>query len=213
MAKAAIAGVQALGGNVTDSGILTTPQCHYIVRSLNSPYGEPTESGYYSKFSKAYIDLVGPFLKNSAPTKLVLDAANGVGAEKMRRLAEAIGTKYLNVTVINDGNAPGAVLNHKCGSDHVKVTQSAPLNVTPDASVRFASVDGDADRLVCFYFDAGNKFHLLDGDKIAGLCARFLGGLAKAAGLTLKIGIVQTAYANGSSTQYLSQKLVRRFPR
>lgn len=43
----------------------------------------------------------------------------------------------------------------------------------------------------------------MDGDRIAGLCAVFLSDLVKAAGLDLKIGIVQTAYANGGSTSYL----------
>lgn len=50
-------------------------------------------------------------------------------------------------------------------------------------------------------------FKLLDGDKIATLAAGFLGDLVKQAGLSrnIKIGVVQTAYANGNSTQYLSQ--------
>ena len=52
-------------------------------------------------------------------------------------------------------------------------------------------------------------FHLLDGDKISGLVAGFLIELVKDAGLELEVGVVQTAYANGSSTQYLTNVLVR----
>ncbi len=35
--------------------------------------------------------------------------------------------------------------------------------------VRCVSVDGDADRVIYFFIDAGGCFHMLDGDKIATL--------------------------------------------
>jgi phosphoacetylglucosamine mutase len=51
-------------------------------------------------------------------------------------------------------------------------------------------------------------FHLLDGDKIAGLAAMFIMDLVKTAGVdSINVGVVQTAYANGSSTQYLTGQL------
>jgi phosphoacetylglucosamine mutase len=70
-------------------------------------------------------------------------------------------------------------------------------------------LDGDADRLVYYYLDKSNKFVLLDGDRIATLAALFLGELTRAAGLAdeIKIGVVQTAYANGASTQYIKEHL------
>lgn len=48
---------------------------------------------------------------------------------------------------------------------------------------------------------------MLDGDKIAALVAAFIVDLVKTAGLEdeLRVGIVQTAYANGGSTKYLSE--------
>ena len=50
---------------------------------------------------------------------------------------------------------------------------------------------------------------MLDGDKIAGLAASFIIDLVRTAGLgDIKIGVVQTAYANGSSTAYLTNVLV-----
>lgn len=61
-----------------------------------------------------------------------------------------------------------------------------------------------------FYFkDANNVFRLLDGDRIATLVASFLGDQVRLAGLaeSLKIGVVQTAYANGAATQYVEQHL------
>ena len=97
-----------------------------------------------------------------------------------------------------------------------------PLTV----GIRAASVDGDADRLVYFYLDQTGTFKLLDGDKIATLgvtwnvinseqvlssfwilVAGYLQKLIRASGLDLKLGLVQTAYANGSSTDYINKTL------
>lgn len=49
----------------------------------------------------------------------------------------------------------------------------------------------------------------MDGDKIAGLAAHFISNLLNEAGIdSIKVGVVQTAYANGSSTNYLTKVLV-----
>ena len=53
-----------------------------------------------------------------------------------------------------------------------------------------------------------NKFHLLDGDKIAALAAgffKFLIDKIPALKDKVEIGVVQTAYANGSSTRYFEK--------
>ena len=67
-------------------------------------------------------------------------------------------------------------------------------------------MDGDADRIIYYYQD-GNKFRLLDGDKIAVMVAMYFGDLVNKTGLEgdekLKVGVVQTAYANGNATKYL----------
>lgn len=71
------------------------------------------------------------------------------------------------------------------------------------------SVDGDADRVVYYYMDENNKFHLLDGDRIATLIAGFLREVLEDTGIEgLTMGLVQTAYANGASTEYINNKLV-----
>ena len=70
------------------------------------------------------------------------------------------------------------------------------------------SVDGDADRVIYYYVDETNKFHLLDGDRIATLVAGYFKELVEASGLTVQVGLVQTAYANGASTDYILQILV-----
>ena len=45
-----------------------------------------------------------------------------------------------------------------------------PENYEPNT--RCVSVDGDADRIVYFFIDEEQKFHLLDGDRIATLIAK-----------------------------------------
>lgn len=58
-----------------------------------------------------------------------------------------------------------------------------------------------------FYLDERGRFRMLDGDKIASLVAAFIVELVKSANLEdkIKVGVVQTAYANGASTKYLSE--------
>lgn len=57
--------------------------------------------------------------------------------------------------------------------------------------------------------DENNKFHLLDGDRIATLIAGFLKEALEETGVQeLNLGLVQTAYANGASTEYINNKLV-----
>lgn len=74
-------------------------------------------------------------------------------------------------------------------------------------SQRACSLDGDADRLMYYYLDEHGQFHMLDGDKIAALVAAFIVDLVKLANLDskIKVGVVQTAYANGASTKYLEE--------
>lgn len=101
----------------------------------------------------------------------------------------------------------------QCGADYVKTHQSFPTGVPVEANARCVSVDGDADRIVYYYMDEDNKFHLLDGDRIATLIAGFLKEILEETGLNneLSLGLVQTAYANGASTEYINNKLVSVF--
>lgn len=99
-------------------------------------------------------------------------------------------------------------MNYQCGADYVKTQQQAPPGITLVPNHRYCSFDGDADRIVFYFSDEEGVFHLLDGDKIAGLVAGFLIGLVKDSGLELEVGVVQTAYANGASTKYLEKVLV-----
>jgi phosphoacetylglucosamine mutase len=131
-----------------------------------------------------------------------------VGSFAIHKLHEFVKTR-LPLKTINTATEKSGHLNHMCGADYVKTTQKLPPAVSSllNMGQRGCSLDGDADRLIYFYKDALNQVHILDGDKIAALVAEFIVDLVDKAGLSdlIKVGIVQTAYANGNSTYYLSQ--------
>ncbi|KAL3863434.1 hypothetical protein ACJMK2_005191 [Sinanodonta woodiana] len=207
LAQALQAGIEVMQGMFQDYGLLTTPQLHYMVRCKNSAggYGKPTEEGYYEKLTSAFLKLHAQVTCTGRYSgSLYLDAANGVGAMKIREVEKYI-AEALTISLYNDGSQ--GKLNDRCGADFVKTGQCAPNGIPVKAGVKCASFDGDADRIVYFYVDDDGSFHLLDGDRMATLVAGFLQGLIQSTGLDLKIGLVQTAYANGSSTNYITQQL------
>ncbi|EZF34263.1 Phosphoacetylglucosamine mutase [Trichophyton interdigitale] len=214
LATALSAAMAASEVEATDFKYLTTPQLHYIVRCKNTlgtpyEYGEPTEKGYYEKLSEAFKKVMNGRTTTGSVT---VDCANGVGGPKLAELVKFLPSAKdggLDITVINDDVINPDRLNFECGADYVKTKQRAPPSSKAVAQDRCASLDGDADRLVYYYMDASGVFRLLDGDRIATLAASFIGELAKNAGLSnkIKIGVVQTAYANGSSTEYIEKVL------
>ncbi|CAJ1077160.1 phosphoacetylglucosamine mutase [Xyrichtys novacula] len=207
LAQAVLDGVSALGGHSKDYGLVTTPQLHYMVCCQNTQgkYGEATVEGYYHKLSRAFIQLTGNASNCTDDQKLLsVDGANGIGALKVREMERHL-KKELHLSLFNDGSE--GKLNHQCGADFVKVQQKPPTGVKLNAGERCCSFDGDADRIVYYYTDSDGKFHLLDGDKIATLISTFLKELLTQAHLDLKIAVVQTAYANGSSTHYLENTM------
>lgn len=200
-------GVDALCGKYKYYGLLTTPQLHYMVCCKNSlgAYGKDTEEGYYEKLTNAFFQLTQLFEpRNKYTSHIKLDGANGIGAMKIKILQKYIGNA-LKINLHNDGSE--GKLNHRCGADFVKVQQKQPDAFPMEIEERCVSYDGDADRIVYFYLDSKSRFHLLDGDKISTLVADYLKNLLKAAGLNINLCVVQTAYANGNSTNYISNVL------
>ncbi|KAI1933560.1 Phosphoacetylglucosamine Mutase [Ophidiomyces ophidiicola] len=205
---------KATGVEFIDFKYLTTPQLHYIVRCKNTlgtpyEYGEPTEQAYYEKISNAFKTVMRGRSTNGPVT---VDCANGVGGPKLRELLKYLPTAKeggVDIQVVNDNVINPDSLNHECGADFVKTKQRAPPSSKAALYDRCASLDGDADRLVYYYLDTGSIFKLLDGDRIATLAASFIGELARNAGIAnkLRIGVVQTAYANGASTEYIEKVL------
>jgi phosphoacetylglucosamine mutase len=97
----------------------------------------------------------------------------------------------------------------QCGADYVKTKQRAPPAPKPVPGARYCSLDGDADRLIYYWHDPETGFFMLDGDRISSLAASFIGDLVRNADLAddIRIGVVQTAYANGASTNYIGEHL------
>eukprot|EP00921_Rhytidocystis_pertsovi_P024306 GHVQ01039094.1.p1 GENE.GHVQ01039094.1~~GHVQ01039094.1.p1 ORF type:complete len:648 (-),score=62.82 GHVQ01039094.1:1861-3804(-) len=162
---------------------------------------------------------------------LFFDGANGVGGDKMEGFASCLhDCLKVNVHVVNSSGSTApkgrGVLNRDCGAEHVQKTKTLPENfgslfgMKPGSAC--CSVDGDADRLVYFSWetepDGKHLLQVLDGDRIACLyskCIIYLiercvestqvcGDLSDDV-CALRIGVVQTAYANGSSTSYISR--------
>ncbi|XP_069014507.1 phosphoacetylglucosamine mutase [Embiotoca jacksoni] len=207
LSQAVLDGVSALGGHSKDYGLVTTPQLHYMVCCQNTQgkYGDTTVEGYYRKLSQAFTQLTKNASNRTDDQKhLCVDGANGIGALKVREMEGHL-KKELQISLFNDGSK--GKLNHQCGADFVKVQQKPPAGFESNPGERCCSFDGDADRIVYYYTDSEGCFHLLDGDKIATLISTFLKELLTQTGLDLKIAVVQTAYANGSSTRYLEDTM------
>ncbi|KAB2604861.1 phosphoacetylglucosamine mutase-like [Pyrus ussuriensis x Pyrus communis] len=148
--------------------------------------------------------------------KLVVDGANGVGGEKLELLKTML--TGLVIEIRNSGKEGAGVPNEGLGADYVQKEKVVPCNFgSQDVRIRCASLDGDADRLVYFIVPSGssNKIELVNGDKILSLFAKFikeqLSILSKEIDVNgnndyqCRLGIVQTAYANGASMDYLKQ--------
>ncbi|KAI0825056.1 phosphoacetylglucosamine mutase [Trametes gibbosa] len=205
-------GFKAIGAEARSAGVTTTPVLHYLVKAINTKgtpeaYGDDSEEGYLLKLSTAFKKLVAG--KPAIPP-LVVDCANGVGAIVGKKLNEHLGDT-LKLILHNTAIDTVGALNNACGADYVKTSQRSPpsLSTVLKPGQRACSLDGDADRLIYHYLDDRGQFHMLDGDKIAALVAAFIVELTKSAGLEaeIQVGIVQTAYANGGSTKYLTERL------
>ncbi|NXE51985.1 AGM1 mutase, partial [Casuarius casuarius] len=207
LSQSVIDGISVLGGQYHDYGLVTTPQLHYMVCCQNTQgqYGKATLEGYYQKLSKAFVELIKQANSSSSGDSqrhLKVDCANGIGALKLMEM-ERYFPKEVLIHLYNDGTKEK--LNHLCGADYVKVHQKPPTGLDMKPNERCCSLDGDADRIVYYYKDTADHFHLIDGDKIATLISIFLKELLVKVEQTLKIAVIQTAYANGSSTRYLEE--------
>ncbi|GFP99631.1 phosphoacetylglucosamine mutase [Phtheirospermum japonicum] len=217
LVEAAKQGINSIVGvTATDIGVVTTPQLHWMVRAKNKGF-EASENNYYDQLLTSFrcvLDYIPQGKSsNNVNDKLIVDGADGVGGEKLEKLK----TKLSNLT-IDIRNYGDGVLNEGVGADYVQKEKFVPRGFSPaDAGIRCASLDGDADRLVYFsVIPNSSKIDLVDGDKILSLFAIFLkeqlailygpeDGKNANKSYNASLGIVQTAYANGASTDYLKQ--------
>lgn len=207
---------RALGCTIIDHGVITTPMLHHAVLHGNREYlpllipPRPNVTGYFDLLAQSYHALLATMSPGERSAPLVVDAACGVGyahAQTLHRTIQALDPTHRPLLVVN---APGAgPLNDHCGSEHVQKTLQPPTFYDADVPKQYcASLDGDSDRIVFFTVTDG-QMRLQDGDKIACLLCRFLQAEYQALQAdapnipAIRLGVVQTAYANGASTQYL----------
>ncbi|KAG7952449.1 hypothetical protein I3843_12G059600 [Carya illinoinensis] len=208
-----------LGVAAIDMGIVTTPQLHWMVRTRNKGL-KAHELDYFEQLSSSFrclIDLIPSEGRMSErDLKLVVDGANGVGGEKLEVLKTMLDNLFIEVR--NSGKDEG-VLNEGVGADFVQKEKVVPHGFgSQDIGLRCASLDGDADRLVYFCVPPSkgcSNIELVDGDKMLSLFAIFvkeqLHTLSKEIGENTgsnyqpRLGVVQTAYANGASTNFLKK--------
>mmetsp|Transcript_12061 Transcript_12061/g.29461 ORF Transcript_12061/g.29461 Transcript_12061/m.29461 type:complete len:611 (+) Transcript_12061:167-1999(+) len=227
LAALVIRAARAMGATVIDHGEVSTPMLHHFVMHANGhllPSIIPqrcNESGYYEIMAMSYAALlrtgaVSGGKRLPSTSNLVIDGACGIGAlkiDKFLRIFAKLRAEGCTVGLprLHTVNFPGdGPLNENCGAEFVQKQQLPPKLYTEsagDVSKQYmTSFDGDADRVVFHYEDGTGKFHLLDGDKIAVLVSSFIQEELRcidAEGKAVKCGVVQTAYANGSSTLYL----------
>jgi phosphoacetylglucosamine mutase len=222
-------GIEAYGGIVHDLGTVTTPQLHFVVRDLNfGPTGYPNASNslqnYYTTMCSGYIALKATGVTQTVD-HIIVDAANGIGSRSLSTLAHQMSILYPNNITFDIRNCVGdGPVNEECGAEVVQKEQRPPVNITPETDINkmICSFDGDADRIVFHSYSDFNGsqastpvWRLADGDKIACIIALLLKEELEVCGMLrtekdipsdenkISMGVVQTAYANGSSTYYL----------
>ncbi|KGG49939.1 hypothetical protein DI09_9p220 [Mitosporidium daphniae] len=211
LTQLAIQGILKLGGSIQDFGIVTTPQLHFLVGELGPRfYKEILADAYYSKISQGFEKFISSICfshTEQIASNVFVDTANGVGHLALKEVLNSIHNLPIKVNLLQCGNG---VLNEKCGADYVKISNCPPAGVSfVDPSYRYVSFDGDADRVVYFYFDEKQQFQLIDGDRMAALFAFFISKHLKILGLqsSLSVGVIQTAYSNGACQKYLIEEL------
>jgi phosphoacetylglucosamine mutase len=194
--QACIDGISKLNVQYAYFGMVTTPQLHYYVSYTNSnPHTD--EGALFQIYAENMLNAFKNLRATNAPHQtLFVDCANGVGSVVLSKLSPLFNSIGLNIVLKNTGEGE---LNHLCGSDFVQREQTFPQGFENiSENMLCCSLDGDADRIV-YFTKRNDKFVLLNGDKIATLIAVYLKQFYN------NIGIVQTAYSNGSSTTFIEQ--------
>ncbi len=187
--NACLEGAKYMNNSVINMNLTTTPELHYYVALSNTKFNFINYTDYLLRMFKN-------LYKFKNHTIYHIDCANGVVATKLNNMKNELRKLGIHINLYNVGEGE---LNYKCGSDYVEKEKKFPINMydIPNYS-RCFSYDGDGDRLVSFT-KINEKFVLLDGDRIAVLFA----SLFKNIDNNYSLGFIQTAYANGASTNYI----------
>lgn len=201
--KACIDGIESVGVNVVKLGVVTTPELHFNVVKANAN----VELNYIQHLEACFKSLNKINLNYRQINIYHVDCANGVGYLRMQELKPCLASVGIRVELYNHGDGE---LNHMCGADFVEKEVKFPkgMHDVPE-NAKCCSIDGDADRIV-FFTKRNGEFHLINGDKIACLFATYIQNKVSKYATTYhqpKLGIVQTAYANGASSNYIKNNL------
>lgn len=103
---------------------------------------------------------------------LIIDCANGVGGNIMKKLANMMLEFFrFRLENIDDHDK----LNENCGSEYCQKKSVFPVqNISSNTQNRLISLDGDADRVIYVYQGPQKPPKILDGDRILALFALFL---------------------------------------
>ena len=185
--KLIIRGIQSVDTcpTIIDLSWTTTPQLHYHTFYRGSRKSED----YYESYFNDVNQLEFPHI--------VVDCANGVGTFPMRHLVESHQLQD-NVILCNTNMSNSTLLNHLCGSDFI--SNHLDLHHFQMDHVLHASLDGDADRLVC-YLRENERCMLLDGDYLSALFAFYLHKCENVK--DIRVGVIHTAYANSAFLSYI----------
>lgn len=221
LAKCIITGAQAFGATVHDMGLVTTPQLHFIVQKANENATafplldldrQTAVANYHETLGRGYLNLLesavlpGQYI---APISIVVDGSYGIGSVSIMDFCTSFNVMKPNTLHVDLRNGAFAgPVNDGCGAEFVQKGQLPPKGIDSviDLGKTLCSFDGDADRIVFHsYLTDEKKWVLLDGDKIAALFSLFISQELQASGLQdeFRLGVVQTAYANGASTIFL----------
>lgn len=209
-------GIAAAGGVSIKLGEVTTPQLHFAVHDLNTNRWTACNASfdaakalqrYYLTLTHGFVDIMSSVTDTVQESAVVVDTSFGVGSIALQSMGGVMKEKGANVILDLRNVARAGPVNEGCGAELVQKGQVPPSGVSKeeDQDKVLCSFDGDADRIVFHAFPSGADWYLLDGDRIACLFSCFLREELQAAGVlqNFRFGCVQTAYANGGSTNYL----------
>ena len=165
---------------------ISTPGLHYALYKGN--YGLVSYIEYLASLEST--------LHNSR--HIICDCANGIGSRILQNVRNF--NKNRNIyTLVNTNTRHFEKLNHFCGSDFVVNNKVLPCKLEVRNHL-YASLDGDADRIVFYYLNEQSKFQLLNGDKISALIAYYIS--KKLDDLT-NVAVIHTGYSNQAFIEFI----------
>lgn len=202
LVKICIEGVNSVGLEACMLGQVTTPELHYYVYHSNNNNKNSLLQpvNYCTYLTNLFSEMISNNYSDE-PVDVHVDCANGVGAVRLMEMKEHLLNVGLNLILYNTGDG---VLNLNCGADFVEKENKFPENMENVLEYsQCCSFDGDADRIV-YFTKINDTFSLLNGDKIACLFAQHIYNELPNKD---SIGVIQTAYSNGASTNYIKETL------